>query len=1306
MTAALPLRGLGLATPAGSRWTKALESLSENDRLQLQSNFPPDQAHYRGMLEEVLDIAVEKKQLCIKKAWKFKKSDGKVVIVRDLFEKIVVWVQKFKEVGDVAVSYDPGHAALPWAAVRFLLTIAIADTQTFGAMVEGIEKVAMLVTRCRILEQLYLNHGGDDIEFEEALVNLYVAILKFECNAIRFYGKNTAKRILSGVIATSSSVEEDFKKIAEAQIEVDSCAKFIDAKHQRETGQKVDALGVAIRGTYAKLDTTIMAIGQNQTRLETILRELEEPIVRSASMLQDYTDSMKEREREELLQWLSTIQHKKHHKVKRNEYLEGSCGWLLGSREYIKWKKSSTSSILWLHGIAGSGKSVLVSSVVEDFHQEQSGNPSAAPIAYFYCSRDAGESERANPEEIMRSILEQVASNTANLPIREPVVGIYKQKKRENRGLPPKEPLTLDETTDILLKIFEENPVTIVIDALDECDPDERHKLLEALDTIISESASLVRVFVSSRNDGDIVCQLEESPNIFIRASDNSADIARYVQEQVSEAIKKKRMIKGKVSPEMKERIVTTLIDGAQGMFRWVSLQIQQLCDNRRVKHEEDISLELGRLPKTLAESYEMIYQGILHMARASQSLAVRTFQLLLCAQRRLTPAEMLAAVTVDPLSGDPIISSEADLLDACCNMVFLDDEVGSFRFAHLSVREYLEARIDYATNIINVPVMNRCILIFLCESGDIVPNPSKEHVVVQQNEAFHRYATTYWPVHCGLGTMEVEKSTNLKRFIGTKGASSDAFEKWIISCNALKKIKGFRRRPRGNDVERMDSTELEPWHLKDRLLISVTTPPSILFVSCAFGLGPIIRHLLPREEIDWLQKYNTSFICPLVLAVQHGHLDIVEMLLQRQPGFYDEGAEGETSGSKALASAVANDEFAIAKLFLESRINRNVHDDSSQFRLETPLNIACERGLDSMVQLLLSHGADPNIGRFKFDEQYTWPEVLYSSLYDACNSRYYEIAEMLVKAGADIRNTSSSGNMLHHAAERGNETLVEILMDAEDVHIWSRDKEEKTPLHFAAESGNVAIIDMLVQKGYDINAKDSKDKKAIYYAATNDHAAAVDALIKHGADPHEKVASGDSLFRSAVYRGAATVVQLLIADTLDIEEKNIAGRTLLHVAATKGFEDIVRLLIARGADIHRVDENQSTALHLVAGIGNWFTHEAKIRIMQQLLERGAPINARDCKGNTPLAIAAKSCHDRRVELLVARGADTEIRNHEGHTPLQLAQDSRYHDREVTMELLLAKRLEVSTILQGVLLGESRFWTEPAEDSDCATVGR
>jgi hypothetical protein len=34
------------------------------------------------------------------------------------------WVDKFKTIGDNAIQYDPAHAALPWAGVRFILQVS------------------------------------------------------------------------------------------------------------------------------------------------------------------------------------------------------------------------------------------------------------------------------------------------------------------------------------------------------------------------------------------------------------------------------------------------------------------------------------------------------------------------------------------------------------------------------------------------------------------------------------------------------------------------------------------------------------------------------------------------------------------------------------------------------------------------------------------------------------------------------------------------------------------------------------------------------------------------------------------------------------------------------------------------------------------------------------------------------------------------------------------------------------------------------------------------------------------------------
>lgn len=85
--------------------------------------------------DAVLKDAEAKRTQSLRKRWKYTKSNGDTIIVRDVLEKIVRWIEKFRETGDIIIQYDPGHAALPWAAVRFLLRTAVSEVQVFGALV-------------------------------------------------------------------------------------------------------------------------------------------------------------------------------------------------------------------------------------------------------------------------------------------------------------------------------------------------------------------------------------------------------------------------------------------------------------------------------------------------------------------------------------------------------------------------------------------------------------------------------------------------------------------------------------------------------------------------------------------------------------------------------------------------------------------------------------------------------------------------------------------------------------------------------------------------------------------------------------------------------------------------------------------------------------------------------------------------------------------------------------------------------------------------------------------------------------------
>ena len=104
-------------------WKKAYEALDDEVRKSISGA----RTGKNGILAAVLKMAAQKREICIHKQLKFTLPNGRVVIIRDVVEKVAKWATKFIAVGDVAVQYDPMTAALPWAAGRFILQAAMSD---------------------------------------------------------------------------------------------------------------------------------------------------------------------------------------------------------------------------------------------------------------------------------------------------------------------------------------------------------------------------------------------------------------------------------------------------------------------------------------------------------------------------------------------------------------------------------------------------------------------------------------------------------------------------------------------------------------------------------------------------------------------------------------------------------------------------------------------------------------------------------------------------------------------------------------------------------------------------------------------------------------------------------------------------------------------------------------------------------------------------------------------------------------------------------------------------------------------------
>lgn len=165
----------------------------------------------------------------------------------------------------------------------------------------------------------------------------------------------------------------------------------------------------------------------------------------------------------------------------------------------------------------------------------------------------------------MASIARQLSSLQPGDPLLNPSITIYKQ--REASGFASGS-LRIEESKSLILQLIEHYPLTIIVlDALDECDPEKRGELLEILESILQDSSRLVKVFVSSRDDQDIVCHLEGYPNLGITSDRNMEDIASFVKIETQDLIKRKRLLRFSNSKaELEAKIIRKVTEGAGGM--------------------------------------------------------------------------------------------------------------------------------------------------------------------------------------------------------------------------------------------------------------------------------------------------------------------------------------------------------------------------------------------------------------------------------------------------------------------------------------------------------------------------------------------------------------------------------------------------------------------------------------------------------------------------------------------------------------------------------------------------------------------
>ena len=205
--------------------------------------------------------------------------------------------------------------------------------------------------------------------------------------------------------------------------------------------------------------------------------------------------------------------------------------------------------------IAGTGKTYLASRIIDEIRNALTNNTNNEGLAFFYCNRN--ETERQTSLSVLRSFVRQL-STTVNddLSIQTCIRQYYIQSR-----LKASEP-TMNDCKVLLRELVDSYPkTTLILDALDECEKHNRRELIEFFDYLLCHASKPVKIFISSRPDGDIRERFKDRANIEIRAIDNDDDISKFV---VSEVIQHSRWTK--MRPELQRDITKTLQEHSQGM--------------------------------------------------------------------------------------------------------------------------------------------------------------------------------------------------------------------------------------------------------------------------------------------------------------------------------------------------------------------------------------------------------------------------------------------------------------------------------------------------------------------------------------------------------------------------------------------------------------------------------------------------------------------------------------------------------------------------------------------------------------------
>jgi len=323
----------------------------------------------------------------------------------------------------------------------------------------------------------------------------------------------------------------------------------------------------------------------------------------------------------------------------------GTCEWVSKTTAYKSWFTKSPN-LLWISGDAGKGKTMLALHLVSTLKSDSS----ATHVVHFFCSRDQG---RNNGVSILRGLIYQLLSQRPSLFGH--ILDDY-----DKHGVSLFDGRKFQALWTIFAAILHDqniNPITCILDGLDECDEEGLEdfwvKIKNLYDTDperkVEQSSHHLKLLVVSRNHP---YSIEQAMHAFPRLRlepDNEPQIGSDISKFIDD-----RMADLRCPRETYAYIKKKLSSRSEGTYLWVSFAINALKKVRVI----DMESTVNTFPRGLDAMYRRM---MLVISERERGRVLEILRWVLTSLRPLTLRELAVAVKTYPARGQTPEEAVAD---------------------------------------------------------------------------------------------------------------------------------------------------------------------------------------------------------------------------------------------------------------------------------------------------------------------------------------------------------------------------------------------------------------------------------------------------------------------------------------------------------------------------------------------------------------------------------------------------------------------------------------------------------------------